>query len=519
WLKFHPNNKPQKTDMHYLKVCNMVNEVFNEFGHELFRDDVEENGKQLSCLLVAWFEDLVSEAGIWQAFINRHHQLYNKYLPFYDLDKYFDGEPNPQDITFLIWYYLSMKYQHRLLISPVSELLILVANLIFDIFDEEWDDAPVNRMMHDFLMLPHDQTDFYKIRSVIEWLMLNSYLFYFYGEQNEKEKIYVINELRKKGNDIRRFEGLIFGLHDDKVQNTITSLLAMKGKDWLAQILGEKHPLHTQLLGISEKKTGSFLYLGHDTENIHVKHISSGKLINVTLKSLEPANLIPDKSVLTFSIVNWQNEWWFSGSLFTQDYDDEVLLEETSNPTNAGLFDNEDSKKEIILEQYQHFLEFNNQKPIKYFENRNAMHDFLVNFFDFYNEKKSEKTGKKTPLLKNFEQNRDLKETTNNFEEDALVFFNRDIGMEVVFGFNSIVPDPENQFYINTTNNKDAMKFYYGNIVSKDLVLYLSEINCLPYFKFPGTETDELVRENLDFLLRFFKPESFHAKAQITLLK
>ncbi|MCF8366414.1 MAG: DUF3843 family protein, partial [Bacteroidales bacterium] len=91
WLELHPYDSPQKTDYYYLTVCNQVNEAFTEFGDLLFKEDKVNNGKKLACVLVTWFEDLVSDVGIWKAFIKRHHKMYNKYLPFYDMDDYFDG--------------------------------------------------------------------------------------------------------------------------------------------------------------------------------------------------------------------------------------------------------------------------------------------------------------------------------------------------------------------------------------------------------------------------------------------
>ena len=46
----------------------------------------------LSCFLTSYFEDLISETNIWNSFITTHKRLYNKQLPFYNLDDYFEDE-------------------------------------------------------------------------------------------------------------------------------------------------------------------------------------------------------------------------------------------------------------------------------------------------------------------------------------------------------------------------------------------------------------------------------------------
>jgi len=516
WLELHPYEKHNKSDLYYLKVCNEVNEIFSRFGHLLFEEEVHLNGKKLSCLLVTWFEDLVSEVGIWRAFISRHHELYNKYLPFYNLDDYYDGEPNQQDITFLIWYYISMKLYDKMVFSPSADLLFLISRHVYNVLDEKWDDAPINHEMKDFLNLPATEADFYSIRYVIDWLVLNSYLFYFYGEKNNQQKIQFIQELKKESGDLQQYEGLIFGLHDDNVHNTITSLLAMKGKEWLTHILGSEHPLHNMLLAMGDKKTGRFLYLDYDDENIRVKHIASGKIINITRKSMVLEKRFDEKTVITMGIIYWYNEWWFTGSLFTTEYDDNVLLEETSNPTYAGLFETDEKKHPFLLEHYESFLEFNHQKPVKYLENKEAYHYYLNDFIHFHN-RRMDKLMRREPSPRQ-DKKFNLDNESPADESSVLLFFNRETGMEIMSGFNNVIPDPDNPYFDPSAKNVDIAALYFGNAVSKDLILYLSKINYCPAYKFPNDDNEELLKENLDFLLRFYKAKSYHGKVQITLL-
>ncbi len=467
-------------------------------------------------MLVTWFEDLASEVGIWTAFINRHNEMYNKFPPFYDLNDYFDAEPNPQDVTFLIWYYLSMQKRDLSFIAPSSNLIDLLGNLIYEIFDEEWDEAPANQKMKDFLHIIDDEDIFYTIRYKIDWLVLNSYLFYFYGWENEDEKLSLIKDYtEKKGLEFHQVEGILFGVHDDNVHGTITEILAMKGKEWLAYVLGEGHPFHQPLLEMGEKIAGRFLYLKQDDENVVIKHIGSGQLINITKKSMDSKGLMPNKTVLNIGLVKWQNEWYFSGSFFTQDYDDTILLEETADPMVSGLFEDK-KKRSFIHDQYEIFLEFNNQKLIKYFKDKQQFHIFMNEFLDFYNKKIIEKTGK--DILSKRRPEYISSDSPDENDQDFLLFFNKDIGVEVVTGFCNAIADPGNPYFDSMENIGTIKSLYFSPVPGKDLILYLSKNNYLPDYKMSGNMSENLLKENLDFVLRFYKKESYHAKIQLSLV-
>ncbi len=84
WLYFHPYDKPKPVDFYYLRLCQELYKILSGKEYKILSDNLsEEETKQLTCMLTAWFEDIVSETGVWPAFINKHHQMYGKYLPFY----------------------------------------------------------------------------------------------------------------------------------------------------------------------------------------------------------------------------------------------------------------------------------------------------------------------------------------------------------------------------------------------------------------------------------------------------
>ena len=87
WIILKPYDKQVVTDSYYLKLANKVKELFiREFADEdnTIDDffDSDDELTLLSCFLTSYFEDIISETNIWNTFIRKHKELYQKELPF-----------------------------------------------------------------------------------------------------------------------------------------------------------------------------------------------------------------------------------------------------------------------------------------------------------------------------------------------------------------------------------------------------------------------------------------------------
>lgn len=522
WLEFHPYEKPLKSDYYYLELCNKVDEVLQIVEHSLFKDNIEQNRKDLACVLICWFEDLVSDFGLWNAFTRKHHEMYGKYIPFYETDDYFDGEINPQDISFLIWHFLSVNYYDDFIYSPSTKFNEYASLAIYDIFDEEWDDAPVNTKLQDLKNMPAD-TDFYTIRDTIGWIILDSYLFYKYGRDNELNKKEALDDLLederlKHELDENYIMGILYGIQDDAINNTITHLLALKGKDWLAMVLGDTHPLYSPLLEMSDKIYGVFLFLGKDDQHINVRHVASGTKIGVQSETVLTDNLVPEESVIIMGIIKWKDEWLFTGSFMADKMNDKILQSEKSDLRKVGLFTSDKIKKEHILEQYEHFLEYNHNKPLVFLRNHMEQEEFINGFFEFLNQKIARETDEQDNrdlIPKDFLPSQDEDENDKNL----ILFFNRETGIEIATGIALFIPDKENPCYEDgIETEKFTEHILYNYSISHELAKYLIKNYDLPALYFIEKTDSYLIHENLDFILRFNKRESYHAKPLLTMV-
>jgi hypothetical protein len=92
----------------------------------------------------------------------------------------------------------------------------------------------------------------------------------------------------------------------------------------------------------------------------------------------------------------------------------------------------------------------------------------------------------------------------------GMVFFNRGSGIQTAFGFNDLVPDPDNRWYSQEEAGEEAMRLLYSNFISGDWMHYLAENYDIPGLSFPGLGGKELLMENLDFMLRFWKRKGYY---------
>lgn len=167
---------PQPTDPYYHELANKILEAIVK--ENLLTSYPAQALQRLVICIIGYYQDIISDAGLWRGFINEHKRLYNKYLPFFELDEnYVEYELNLADIKFLVWYAMCMNYEPRRVVSPLNDEFLKVADVVFTLLDENYDEAPVPEGFNlqeeiDF----HDNNDQEKIFHLANWLFMYSYL-------------------------------------------------------------------------------------------------------------------------------------------------------------------------------------------------------------------------------------------------------------------------------------------------------------------------------------------------------
>lgn len=525
WITLKPYEIQTLTDGYYLKLCNKVKQTLlssNESAviHMYIED---EEIDLLACYLTSWFEDLVSGSNVWNTFITLNNQLYKKYLPFYDLDEYFEGEINPQDIRFLIWYFLNT-VQDEKFISPFNKFIEECAFVVFVVFEDEWEYAPENKLLQSKYQINKD-ADYYQARNLIDTWLFKSYLFHTdtFFSLNEK-----ILEVKEETKDEEFAISLMNETRDLTLATSYTRLLSLKGKEWVAALLGQSHPLHNDYLDISQKILAFFLYKGQDENDIFLEHIATGKKFNLTKKSFDHSHDLNEMdTIVHIGLVKWQNEWWFSGIYFKQEFDANLVLDERNSVESRGalnfLTESEDAVSETLETQYKAFLDFNNGEQIAFMASDKIM-EFNNDYLQFFNNslQLSDEEIEEARMRRNKEGLFEIGKVNEDPDftkvaESGLVFFNPKSGLEIGLAVNSAFPLPSNPFFYKEDSEDHILRLLMDESLSTELAKFCIE-NCKTKLPFFNKGVGKKYLKDMDFLLRFWKSGNYHSKPSIMLV-
>ena len=538
WIILKPYDKQVVTDSYYLKLANKVKELFiREFADEdnTIDDffDSDDELTLLSCFLTSYFEDIISETNIWNTFIRKHKELYQKELPFFKISENYIHECiNHQDISFLLWYFMNTLRDNEV-IHHFNLFFQLMPIRIMKIFDAEYETAPENEHLKNYYQLNPNETDLYAVRDVIRNILFNTYLFHPDTFLTfDEEALQIVEEAK---NEKRSEEKTLMFLRETELavfNSKHTKLLNMKGKEWLAALLGEQHPLYHDILNCSERIFGLFFYKGENEKDVFIEHIASAMPFKLTKKSLDfpfPAHHVDD--IVYIGIQQWQNEWWFSGNIVPMPFDADLILDEKNSLASRKAVNfithaqNEAKIKSILADQEKAFLELNNNSPIVFLP-KEDIEKYNSNFMEYYNQslnlskKEQEAALQRARKEGYFGSNEPYSESykatlTSEEVESALLFFNPNGGLEIAFGINSAFPTHTNPFYKENECINSTFALLFDDTFSTELALY-----CVDNFKDESIFFDEFgdnYLADLDFTLRFFKGDNYLTKPQITL--
>ena len=152
WMLFQPYERQDEVDTYYVNVANHIAGCLKDFVGGRYP---EHSVHGIAIYLTLWFQDVISQTGIWQAFSEECRKRYGCLVPFMTPEKekdYYPGEVNPEDLQFLLWHYLQcMEKQAGGVLNPENPAFEELANQIYDYLSEEFQVAPENERLHAML--------------------------------------------------------------------------------------------------------------------------------------------------------------------------------------------------------------------------------------------------------------------------------------------------------------------------------------------------------------------------------
>ena len=484
WLELHPYKQTNSVDQYYVGIANEIHKrLYSSTIADAFEE--EENIRYTSLCLAAWFEDVISQTGIWQAFTAECRKRYGAYLPFYPIKgDYFPDEINLEDIRFLLWHHIQYLCRGISAINPENPGIEQTAQEIYGLLAEEYETAPENERMQEFLYhSAMGEEDFFRYREILDWF---HYQCYFNIEnvaqyRDEAERLLDDEKITPE-----MAETLIYATRTSLTFKGRRNLLSLTSPEWLA-LVGKAHPEH-QLWGkVKARENSCYLLEKEDDEFLYVKDLCSedeGEF-KITKKSLNLSAIRSrevGKSTLICELIYFGNAWWQCGMLLENKYDQKM----------AEYVDDLTKQKEKTNEKatFHDFIKASGGKSFVFCQSQEEISDFLLNKMGY---------GLKE----------DLDIPRIHTETGAMLMANPHTGLHIQFKLCECIKSPDNPYYNKEEAEKNAIMF----IVNPDVIPYqlsciLQDEGMLPdaYLNsLQGKEYgQEFIRKNAHFLTDYF---------------
>ena len=494
WLEYHPYNEEAASDRFYINLC-------NDIQHEMLLFDVEDHlvgadYKYLACMLTCYFEDMVSETGIWTSFTGEHHKLYGKYLPFYDLEGYDPEDVNLADIQFLIWHFCSSLSVHGHFIDPFSIENTEIARMVYDMLYEAADRAPENGNMKAALVLAPD-ANIDEVSKHLDFFFFGCYL----------NRYYMTTLLQKEILDVKNMKGTQKDIDNRRVHllfNRVSPLLAQRSGEMAACRAGGSHPLCQNLMSLSIRKEGTFLYIGSTDRNLQMKHIASGVLIDLVMPDWN-FPMMEGVTVIRAGIVQWDGEWYAAGPVFPSSGDKNKEIAESEK----CLFSQKASQLGIIRREEECFLEVSKNRRYMFLESKAAAFSFIDRVWETYHMK----YGIDSKDRKMFDVYHATFDVDENFD-NLVIFFNSRTGMEFYPNIAHCISIWDNPFFdIYAETHIESL--IMDQRVSSEFIFFLIENQLIEIEPVSGDGGFHYVWANCDFLLRYWKKEKYVSEPEL----
>ena len=512
WMAMHPYEKPNDVDQYYTELANEIYHALDEacFTHQF--PNVEE-AKQLALSIAGYFEDIISGTCIWKTFTAECKKRYGSYIPFYEneddfiqntlnenMPPYDPDEINFADIKFLCWHHYQQSSHVQGAVPFLFSTVELAAKLAYNVLDKEYETAPENDRLYEFLcQLPTDEDKFYEYRDALAWFHYGCYF-------NVGNRFRLQMELERLAHSPQGFNDIIaYSIQIEQTMNSRNNLLALTSAEWLAKV-SEHHPAHKLWTDIDYKSTRAFKMIKEDDNFFYLKDVYDASedasdeetsadeaseetpkeenLLRVRKDStnIEDASaFLSGEQLIVTNLFYFGGDWWQTGALMNPPY--------------------EENKEQIEAEKNR----LNRKQPI---------HD--------YNLLKAKEFGDKfifledVKTLKEFLQEVGFELPANikfppKYEKGIIVCGSPYTGINICFGLAHCIASPENPYYDAERAEIDGFNIISGNgrPFPYEIVCKLIENNMLPdaniftsrYVKEEGLK---ITQANLQFLADYY---------------
>ena len=441
WLKLKPYSNPNlQYDNFYLNLCNEVYEILKS-EEDFFENQAMEREqiKQLACMIVSYYEDFISEIGIWNAFIEHNKNTIGEYLPFYSSENYSNEYINWQDITYLIWHYTTKWYDET--VYPADyKVFVNSGKEIFELLEEYIDDSPATSQYDKLLTIKPD-SDFFDFKSTLNWFSTEAYTMGIEFGNHIKDQL---ESLSIKERLTSNFGVLVYQFKEAFLYRKRSSFGALNATEWLAAVCRCSEDKKQEIRELSERHYKHFVYEGTESKDFFkFRHYVTEKEYLVFKESFQAGiSKIKQGDICEMHLIKWDKKWWLSGAMmsYPQNSNDKNLKElKMKQIENQWILDEKslEANKQMAIDLEKAFIQLYGSR-LKLCRSVEEM-QVILNDISKQNAKSSgrlnefmDKKGDRNPTIENTISASLRKEFGDN--KDLAVFYLKEQGTQMMVG-------------------------------------------------------------------------------------
>ncbi len=470
--------------------------------------------KEFCCFLTSYLEDIVSGSGLWTAFRKSCLDITGRKIPFTICSAdYQDDEVNLEDVHFLTWYYFQSLDLTKL-IHWSSALLIDLSHSCTIVLDQHWEVVPENPKLCSYYQLSPDEDDHLVCRNLLDNIFFKSYLFAPDMKPRLDDALEPVFQ-RSIPEDVMNH--LAYEAHVNLIFTARSQLLALSASEWAVRILGRDHLASRLFDNMSSRITGSFFLTSVEEDGLHFRHLASGKDFALKEESFREDHHLERqlRHVFHMSIIKWNGRWELSGVMMDQGPASLKIINEHKNSVErqaemSPLHTNDPQNADHFSNQHDAFEQVCGHRDIAFVEST-QLEDLFATIV--------QKTNEMNPLARSAPKKPNItlvKELTER-SEIVVLFYNPKAGMEIYPGLESAFPLDHNPYFDSARSLNATQNIILSEMVSTEIAHYFLE-HCLPRLDVNLAGLEELLENDADFILRFWKADHYITDPKIILV-
>lgn len=445
WMAARPYRVADSADVYYIGIANKVAAIVKS---EISDSTVTDHHRRyIGLFMASWFEDVISNIGVWKAFTDECLKRYGTRVPLYPVgEDYYTDEVNEADVHFLLWHYLQVLCNDRKVISPEDPQINAAAKEVYALLAAEYETAPENESLQQAFYgytYTESEESIARYFDFLRWFHFRSFL---NCENMDRLQQKMEKEAAAQNRMIMEGNGALLQhiLMTDSELFDRFDLLSLTSPEWLARI-GEGHPETKAWASVKVSPSNYFLYMKKDEEWVYLQDLVSGATEPMRVKRLsfnqaELEKAVDQEVIFATSLVEYMGVWYQRGMLLMAPKTDGKLVTEVARAGNR--LDHSQEKAD-----YEHFMQETGGKPVVFFRTKQEVMDFLTRqlgmTMDEVDLSVDERTG-------------------------AAVMASKEVGVHVQLGLVDCLQSPDNPLYHAESARKGALSF----LVSPSVVPY-----------------------------------------------